>query len=504
MSSTANFYNTNAAIKLLYTGGSMNGLVYYFPKATVELYAENDYVHILTAGKLQQNVLYTDISTTNPYGHSTATQLLDILNAWKREGSLDDPYQHDALARTRVVNTTPLFFSTFASSLEAQLYNTLVAGSGAVTWDANEAAAIFTLATGATSRAVYQSKQYLPSFSGISTIGIFSAVLRTVNPLTNNTVQLGLYEDAADKDPTGDACGSGVFFRLADGALSVVTRAYPGGVQTDTAIAQTAWNIDRLDGTGRSGFTLDPTKCNAYVVEICADCAGTIRFGVLNVNQIAYCHVVAGMNTTSTATIRHAILPVRLGSKNTGITSSGAVTRLYGVTVYAEGAMVGTPWDPFALYAISRTIDRGTGVGIQIKNPPNVKALISVRIAAGARCRNPVYLTGYQWVREQGGRHQIEIIQDPTLTGAVWTAIADSAVEYDVTSTATSGGSVVHSMYNRSNNADEQSDLIQLSPRLPMYAPINGTAGTVYSLTGVRYGVDITLTGLLQWVEQYG
>lgn len=54
-----------------------------------------------------------------------------------------------------------------------------------------------------------------------------------------------------------------------------------GGTTTDTWIAQTAWNGDKCDGTGASGFTLDKTKGNVFQIGIAWLGFGPITFSIM-------------------------------------------------------------------------------------------------------------------------------------------------------------------------------------------------------------------------------
>lgn len=49
-------------------------------------------------------------------------------------------------------------------------------------------------------------------------------------------------------------------------AVGTFAQTTAGSAPTDSWIAQTAWNIDRMDGTGPSGMILDPTKGNIYQI----------------------------------------------------------------------------------------------------------------------------------------------------------------------------------------------------------------------------------------------
>ena len=60
-------------------------------------------------------------------------------------------------------------------------------------------------------------------------------------------------------------------FAFADVDSSVTAGAFSelvaGVAPTETWVAQTAWNVDKMDGSGPSGMTLDPTKGNVYKIQ---------------------------------------------------------------------------------------------------------------------------------------------------------------------------------------------------------------------------------------------
>ncbi len=83
--------------------------------------------------------------------------------------------------------------------------------------------------------------------------------------------------------------------------------------RTDTLrIPQSQWNIDRLDGTGASAFTLDITKMQMWVIDYSWYGAGAIRFGVKNSRgEFIYCHRIAHANALTEAYMRSGNLPGR-------------------------------------------------------------------------------------------------------------------------------------------------------------------------------------------------
>lgn len=80
----------------------------------------------------------------------------------------------------------------------------------------------------------------------------------------------------------------------------------------ETRIPQSSWNIDKLDGTGPSGLTLDLTKMQMWFVDYAWYGAGTIRWGLRATDgTIVYVHKLANNNVNSEAYMRSGNLPAR-------------------------------------------------------------------------------------------------------------------------------------------------------------------------------------------------
>jgi hypothetical protein len=103
----------------------------------------------------------------------------------------------------------------------------------------------------------------------------------------------------------------------------------------DVSIPQSAFNIDRLDGTGPSGYTIDLTKNQMFYIDYSWYGAGFIRWGVRATDgNIVYCHKVINNNVNYLAYMRSGNLPGRYEtntfSKTTFLTggASGVGTNL--------------------------------------------------------------------------------------------------------------------------------------------------------------------------------
>lgn len=80
----------------------------------------------------------------------------------------------------------------------------------------------------------------------------------------------------------------------------------------DIKIPQSAWNIDRCDGTGHSGFNVDLTKMQMFYIDYSWYGAGAIRYGFKNNRgEVIYCHRFANNNVNTEAYMRSGNLPAR-------------------------------------------------------------------------------------------------------------------------------------------------------------------------------------------------
>lgn len=84
---------------------------------------------------------------------------------------------------------------------------------------------------------------------------------------------------------------------------------------TDTRIPQSQWNLDKLDGTGPSGYRIDLTRMQMFYMDYSWYGAGVIRWGLRTTNgQIIYCHQQQNNNRQYEAYLRSGNLPAHYES----------------------------------------------------------------------------------------------------------------------------------------------------------------------------------------------
>jgi hypothetical protein len=116
----------------------------------------------------------------------------------------------------------------------------------------------------------------------------------------------------------------------------------------DLRTPQSLWNLDRLDGTGPSGYTLDITRMQMWFIDYSWYGAGVIRWGVrASGGQIIYCHQQVNNNRAFEAYMRSGNLPSHYESN--GIVG-------YTNTTSNAGAMfIGTGWGTTLTTAVDST-----------------------------------------------------------------------------------------------------------------------------------------------------
>ena len=93
----------------------------------------------------------------------------------------------------------------------------------------------------------------------------------------------------------------------------------------DLRIPQSVWNLDRLDGTGPSGYTIDITRMQMWFIDYSWYGAGVIRWGVRATGgQIIYCHQLVNNNRQFEAYMRSGNLPSHYESN--GIVGYASIT----------------------------------------------------------------------------------------------------------------------------------------------------------------------------------
>jgi hypothetical protein len=155
--------------------------------------------------------------------------------------------------------------------------------------------------TAGTGVCAFQSYQYSPYAPGKSHFIAVTGVLGT--GVAGTTVDTGYFDDA-----------NGVIFRQ-NGVtnLQLILRTSTSGAVSDANIfAQSAWNIDKMDGTGASGLTLDVTKAFILLIDLQFLGMGRVRVGFDINGVVYYVHQFENANNLALPYMQSATLPVQM------------------------------------------------------------------------------------------------------------------------------------------------------------------------------------------------
>ena len=173
-----------------------------------------------------------------------------------------------------------------------------------------------------------QSRKYCIYQPGKSLLCLASFVLNTsTSSSTNYNLRVGYFDDY-----------NGIFLQYtkSTSTISFVVRSgLIGGTPTDTSYSQSLWNIDKLDGTGNSGISLDFTKAQLLVIDLEWLSVGRVRCGFMCFGKIVYCHQITNVNSLTGPYMYTANLPVRYQVVN-NTTGTAILTKIC-ATVVSEG-----------------------------------------------------------------------------------------------------------------------------------------------------------------------
>ena len=214
--------------------------------------------------------------------------------------SIKDSANLDAFSRLRVSNPLILHNSQFTYDLAPIIFEQITNGTGAtIAHDTTNRDALLTFASTPTGGKAYmQSFEYLPYQPGRSQLAMI-----TFNMIAGvaNVLKFAGYSDGVN----------GVEFQL-NGTTKQFT-IYSGSGAGNETVTQSSWNLDKLDGTGNSGITLDISKTQILVIDVQALYVGRVRVVFDLGGSIIYAHEFVHANLAIYPYIQSANLPIRCG-----------------------------------------------------------------------------------------------------------------------------------------------------------------------------------------------
>lgn len=394
----------------------------------------------------------------------------------------------DAFGRLRVGTPQLLVDSKQVGNTPDLLTSNLISGSGVATYSVNRASTLLTVGT-AVGAAVRQTRARAVYQPGKSLL-VFQTFVMAPGQ-TNLTQRVGLF----DGTPGPVTAQSGVFLQLSGTTLSLVKRTYLTGAVVDTAVAQAAWNIDKMDGTGPSGLTLDMTKAQILMMDLEWLGVGRCRIGFVINGLIYYVHQFVHSNIIANVYISNPNLPLRweIQATGAGVTGTPQLEAICG-SVSSEGGYDPNGFDGAADNGIT-PVSVANGVFVE---------LCAIRIQAQYLPFATAFLKGFTAVNDKAGTGTgaflYRVVWNPVVTGAgTWTALSNSVMEKNTSRTVTvDTGTILASGYGGSG---APANLPETQSVLSLGMDLTGLAD-VYSLQvrNVNLGTQ-NFFGTLNWRE---
>jgi hypothetical protein len=322
----------------------------------------------------------------------------------------------DAFGRTRVSAPLTLFDSSHRYN-DNGLWSTSSGAGGTFAFNANQGLVDLNVTTTSGSEIIRETNKVCSYQPGKSLLAMSTFVMDA--PKANLRQRVGYY-----------GASNGVYLEVSGttGPAFVERSAVTGSV-TETRITQTNWNIDKLDGNGPSGFTLDITKAQILWFDIEWLGLGTVRAGFVINGAFIHCHSFHHANLITSTYITTASLPLRYEITNVGTTASSSTLKQVCSTVLSEGG--------YELRGAQSAIGTPVASPRDLTNVSTEYPVISIRLKS-TRLDAIVILTALSIMGiTNNSNYNWKVITGGTTTGGSWdTTGATSSVEYNITGTS--------------------------------------------------------------------
>ena len=403
----------------------------------------------------------TGLTVLNPV---TAVQVLNPVTSFT---TTTDPIQLDAFGRLRVSEPLTLFDSSHRYR-DNNLWSSLTAVGGTYAFNQNQGLMDLTVSALSGSSVIRETTKVFAYQPGKSLLVLNTFVFAPSS--TNLRQRAGYY--GAD---------NGIYLQLDGGVVSFVERSLVNGSpSTESIVPISAWNVDKLNGTGPSGFTLDITKAQISWMDIEWLGVGTVRCGFVIDGKFVHCHSFHHANIIASTYITTASLPLRYEITNKAATAGSATMKQICSSVISEGGYelrglqqsVGT-----AITAPKTLTTAGTYypvVSIRLKTSPDRLDAIVILTALSMM---PVSTSNFSWR---------VIANGTTGGGGAWQdAGIDSAVEYKLDGTSITGGRILAEGYLTANSTYGNSSITNILKEALFKFQLerNGLTKTPYEIT---------------------
>lgn len=403
----------------------------------------------------------TGITVLNPI---TAVQVLNPVTSLT---TTPDPVQLDAFGRLRVSTPLTLFDSSHRYR-DNNLWSSLTAVGGTYAFNQNQGLMDLTVSALSGSSVIRETTKVFAYQPGKSLLILNTFVFA---PSATNLRQRTGYFGA----------DNGIYVQLDGGVVSFVERSLVNGSpSTESIVPISAWNVDKLNGTGPSGFTLDITKAQISWMDIEWLGVGTVRCGFVIDGKFVHCHSFHHANRIASTYITTASLPLRYEITNKAATAGSATMKQICSSVVSEGG--------YELRGLQQAVGTTILAPKALTTAGTYYPVVSIRLKTSPdRLDAIVIVTALSMMPVSTGNFSWRVIANGTTGGGgAWQdAGIDSAVEYKLDGTSITGGRILAEGYLTANSTYGNSSITNILKEALFKFQLerNGLTKTPYEIT---------------------
>lgn len=393
----------------------------------------------------------------------------------------------DSFGRQRVSEPYTLFDSQLEYGLMPLYWESVTATGGTVTHLPNSSSARMRVTGTSGSSVVRQTKRYFRYQPGKS-------------QKITSTFVLGAHATSVRRRVGYFDARNGLFLEQSGGQHYFVRRTYTSGVVVDNPVAQSDWNIDKMDGTGVSGVTLDFSKSQILLIDLEWLGVGSVRLGFVVNGAVYYCHQMNHANNINDVYMTTANLPVRYEIENTGAGDGNADLIQICSEVSSEGG----------IQERAQVFSAATGATLKTVSNTLIPVM-SIRAGtvfpgAGSIINRSTVIPLVVDVFSEDASVFFSLLYNPVLTNASWQnySTTHSGVQTDVAASALSGGLQIASGYVPQAKQSTAAMSIAVESEIAVTLNVAGTVGDILTVAAIRVGGSDSDVGVsITWKELY-
>ena len=339
----------------------------------------------------------------------------------------------DAFGRLRVSEPFTLFDSSHRFSVNGN-WNTSTGVSGNAQYNTDQGLVDLSVVTTSGSQVYRETNKVFPYQPGKGLLVMASFVMAPQQ--TNLRQRVGYF-----------GANNGIYLEVSGNTTAFVKRSSVSGSVVNTAVVQSGWSGDRLNGSGESKITLDTSKAQIFWADFEWLGVGSVRTGFVIDGQFIVCHTFNHANLINSTYTTTATLPVRYEIESLDTLSSGAVMKEICASVISEGG--------YQIRGQSRT------AGTIITSPYTFTTsgvnypMVSIRLKTSPdRLDGVVIPNALSFVGDGNNAFfNWKVVAGGTTSGGTWTSSASgSCVDYNISGVSISGGTVLAQGYSTATN----------------------------------------------------